>query len=138
MRQPIIWPIFSRKLPENEKNGPGLPLTTPLPSANAKVSSQVEHFHEQREHTCVSFFHSVHGGVSVPACTTDHITRGSLSKVVSAQRGLCPGWSVSRVVFVRVVSVQGVSVRGVWSLSRGESLCPGDLCQGDPPMITSG
>ena len=119
--------LFGQFFPENclkmKKNGPGRPLIPPQ-SANAKASSQVEHFHEQREHTCVSFCHSVHGGgVSVPACTTDHITRGSLSRVVSAQGGLCPGWSVSRVVFVQGVSVQGVSV-------QGESLCPGGSLSG--------
>ena len=35
---------------------------------------------------------SVHrGGVSVPACTTGHMTRGSLSRGVSTQGGLCQG-----------------------------------------------
>ena len=41
------------------------------------------------------------GGVSVPACTTGHMTRG----------GLCPGGSLSGGSLSRGVSVWGVSVR---------------------------
>ena len=61
---------------------------------------------------------SVHRGVgvSVPACTTGHMTGGSLftgvSGEVSVQRGLCPGGPLSR----------GVSVQG--------GLCLGGLCSG--------
>ena len=48
-------------------------------------------------------------------------TGGSSSWGVSVQDGLCPGGSISRMVFVQyVVSVQG------------------DLCQGDPRMVKSG
>ena len=72
---------------------------------------------------------SVHKGVSVPACPTGHMTRGSLfgglclggglcPGVVSVQRGLCPGGFLSKGL-----SVQGVSVQG--------GLCPrGGLCPG--------
>ena len=152
MHQPIIWPIFPRIRPENEKkNGPGRPLTPPPQSANAKASSQVEHFHEQREHTCVSFCHSVHNGRGSLCQHAPHITLPGV---------LCPGWSLSRGVWVqggdlgpggflsrgslsrgvsvRGVSVWGVSVQGVWSLSRGRVSVQGDLCQGDPRMVTSG
>ena len=87
---------------------------------------------------------SVHRvGVSVPACTTGHITEG-----VPVQRGLYPGGSLSRGVSVHGGSLsRGISVqRG--SLSRGglfpegslsrRDLFPeggslsGGLCQGDP------
>ena len=48
------------------------------------------------------------GGVSVPACTTGHMTRG-----VSVQGGgLCLGGSLSR----------GVSVQGGWGLCQGDPL----------------
>ena len=47
------------------------------------------------------------GGVSIPACTTGHMTRG-----VSVQGGLCPVG----------ISDQGIFVRG--------DLCPGGLCLG--------
>ena len=69
--------------------------------------------------------HSVHQGVSVPACTTGHMTGGSLS------RG-----SLSRGVSVQGVSVLGVSVWGVsvWGTSvQGDvqgGFCPGGLCPG--------
>ena len=58
------------------------------------------------------------GRVSVPACTTGHMTRG-----VSVQEGLCLGGSVWGGLCPGV-SVQGVSVQG--SLSRG-SLSRGSL-----------
>ena len=55
---------------------------------------------------------------------------------VSVQGGLCPGWSLSRVVSVQVVSVQ-VGLCPGWSLSRvfrlvsvQGGLCPGGLCPG--------
>ena len=74
---------------------------------------------------------SVHRGVSVPACTTDHMTRG-LCPGVSVQGSLSrmgslssPGWvSVQSKVgsLSRGVSVQGFSVQGC--------LCPGGLCPG--------
>ena len=76
-----------------------------------------------------SVFHSVHrwrgGGVSVPACTTGHMTWGlSLSRGVlfpagSLSGGLCPGGSLSGGSLSRRVSVQGVSVQG--------GLCPGGV-----------
>ena len=82
---------------------------------------------------------SVHRGVSVPACTTGHITRGSLSRGTSVQGslsrgslsreslgGLCLGVSVQEVS-VQGVSIQGVSVQG--SFSRG-SLSVGSLSRG--------
>ena len=68
---------------------------------------------------------SVHvgGGLSVPACTTGHMTRGfSVQGGVSvwgrgslSLGGLCPGWgqSLSQGVSVGRVSVQGISVQGV-------------------------
>ena len=46
----------------------------------------------------------------------------SLSRVVSVQGGLCPGWSLSRWSLSRLVSVQGGLYPG-WSLSR--VFCPG-------------
>ena len=74
---------------------------------------------------------SVHRGVSVPACTTGHMTggqgglcsggslsRGPLSRGVSVQGGLCPGGD----------SVQGVSVQG--GLYPGGSLSRGSLSRG--------
>ena len=75
---------------------------------------------------------SVHRGVSVPPCTTGHMTRGVSVQGVSVQGGLHPG-----------VSVQGVSIQGVLSpgesLSRSSlsggslsgSLCPGGFCPGE-------
>ena len=53
---------------------------------------------------------SVHGGVSVPACTTGHMT-GGLSREVSVQGGLClgglcPGGSVGGSLS-KGVSIQG-------------------------------
>ena len=103
-------------------------------------------------HLCVILFT---GGVSVPACTIGHMTRG----------GLCAGGFLSRGVSVQLSLSGGVSVQGVcvWgdlcpggSLSRGlcpvgslsigvtvlGGLCPGGslsnsgFCQGDPPTET--
>ena len=89
-------------------------------------------------HRCLS----VHGGgVFVPACTTGHMTRGSLSgvsvwgvgvSVPACTTGHMTRGSLSRGVFVQGVSVQGCLCQG--SLSRGVSLpgglCPGGLCWG--------
>ena len=72
---------------------------------------------------------SVHRGVSVPACTTGHMTGGSLSGGLSVQgeslsrAGLCPGGSLSGGGLCPggSLSVQGASLsRG--SLSREGSL----------------
>ena len=67
------------------------------------------------------------GGVSVPACTTGHMTRGgSPSMGVSVWEGLCP-----RGVLSRGVSVQGESLsRGVsvWGVSVQGGLCLGGFC----------
>ena len=106
----------------------------------------------------LSVSHSVHRGVSVPACTTCHMTRGysvqgslsrgSQSRVVSvwgslcpgvlchrslSRGGLCPGRSLSRGSLPRGVSVQGGLCPGGslsrGSLSRGISV-QGGLCAG--------
>ena len=73
--------------------------------------------------TCVK--NSVHRrwGVSVPACTTGHITRGrgSLSRG-SLSGGLCPGGSLSGGFSVPGVSVRGSLSGGGGSLSRGVSV----------------
>ena len=68
--------------------------------------------------------HSVQRGqVSVPACTTGHMTWGSLSS-----GGVFVQWgSLSRGTLSRWVSVQGGLCPG-GSLSGG--LCPGGLCPG--------
>ena len=74
-----------------------------------------------------SVFHSVHWwrGVSVPACTTGHMTWGlSLSRGVLFPAGSLSGGSLSRGISVWGVSVQGVSVQGV-SVQGG--LCPGGV-----------
>ena len=107
----------------------------------------------------LSVSHSVHRGVSVPACTMGHMTgglcpggvsvqgeslsRGSLCPGGSLSEGLCLGVSVwgslsggslSRGSLCRGVSIQGVSVEGV-SVQR--DLCPGGvsvrgvLCPGE-------
>ena len=52
------------------------------------------------------------GGVSVPACTTGHMTRGGLC---AGGGGLCPGRGVS-------AKGRGVSVQGGGSLFREGSL----------------
>ena len=52
--------------------------------------------------------HSVHGGVSIPACTTGRMKGGSLSRGVFVKGDLCPG-EVSvqgRGVFVRKTPLQ--------------------------------
>ena len=75
-------------------------------------------------------------GVSVPACTTGHMTKGSLSRGVCVQGvcvqgNLCPGGSLSiRSLSRGPLSRVGVYVQGE-SLSRG-SLSRGGLCHGDP------
>ena len=88
---------------------------------------------------------SVHREVSVPACTTGHMTRGSLSRGVSIQGGISvwgvsvQGVSVWRVsIWGRCLCPGGVSVKGMeglcpgdgGSLSRGMSLSRGRLCPG--------
>ena len=65
---------------------------------------------------------SVQGGLCPEGlCPGGSLSRGSLAGI------LCPGWCLSRRVFVQGVSVQGVS--GWGSLSRvvcvQEALCPG-------------
>ena len=88
-------------------------------------------------HLCVILFTR---GISVPTCTTGHMTRGSLSRGSLCGRSLSGG-SLSRGLYLGV-SVQGVSVCPGGSLSGMGSvqgaLCPGGLCQGDPRMITHG
>ena len=75
---------------------------------------------------------SVHSwGSSVPACTTGHMTRvslsrvslsrGSLSRGVTVQGGLCLGCLCPRGLCLGVLCPER-------SLSMG--LCPGDLCPG--------
>ena len=80
--------------------------------------------------------HSVHRGVSIPACTTGRMTggslsRGSLSRGVSVQGGLCPGGSLSRGVSVQGGSLsRGISVQGSLSpmgVSIKGALCPGGV-----------
>ena len=79
-------------------------------------------------HVC----HSVHGGVSVPACTTGHMTGRYLSRGVSVQgRG-----SLSEESLSMGVSVWGVSIYG--GLCPGGSLSGGSLPERDPPTVTSG
>ena len=89
-------------------------------------------YHPQRSCGKVMFLHlSVilfTGGMSVPACITGHMTRGSLS-----------GGSLSRGVFVW----GSLSRRGLWpggSLSRGSlsrGLCPGGSLLGRPPWTVT-
>ena len=61
---------------------------------------------------------SVHSRVSVPACTTGHMTRG-----VSVLGGLCPGGTLSRGSLSRGASLSGdLCPGGMGSLSRGVSV----------------
>ena len=96
-------------------------------------------------HLCVILF----TGVSVPACTTGHMTRGVSVQEESLLEGvsLSGGWvsvqgvsvqweSLSRRVSVQRGSLCGVSVLGSLSegsLSRGGSLCPGGSLLRRPP-----
>ena len=77
---------------------------------------------------------SVHRGVSVPACTSGHMTKGVSVQGgpiwgVSVQESLCPGISIWGSLS-RGVSFQGEG----GSLSKGSlypgGLCPGGLCLG--------
>ena len=73
---------------------------------------------------------SVHRGVSAPACTSCHMTKGVSVQGgpiwgVSVQESLCPGVSLSGGSLSRGVSVQGEG----GSLSRG-SLSRGSLSRG--------
>ena len=85
--------------------------------------------------------HSVHRGVSVPACTVGHMTLGvSVQRVsvwgglclrVSVWGGFCPGKSLSGGLCTGGLCVGG-SLFGV-SVHRGlclGCLCPGGLCVG--------
>ena len=74
--------------------------------------------------------HSVHrGDLSVPVCTTGHMTRGSLYGRRSLWRvsvgGLCSGGPLSRVISVREVS-RGVSVQEGVSVQKGVSVLYGN------------
>ena len=74
------------------------------------------------------------GGVSVPGCTTGHMTRGCLSGGSLSKGGLCPRGSVQGGVSVhgdlckRGYLSGGVSVWG--GLCLGGSLSGGSLCRG--------
>ena len=93
-------------------------------------------FYHPQGNVFTSVCHSVHRGVSVPACTTGHIIGGLCPGGSLSGEGLCLG----RVSVQRGVSVQGSLSGGlcpgvsVWgSLSRGSlsgGLSPGGLCLG--------
>ena len=68
---------------------------------------------------------SVHRGVSVPACTSGHMTKG-----VSVQGGLYLGGLCSGESLSRGISIWGVSVQGSLCLGEGGSLSRGSLSRG--------
>ena len=81
-------------------------------------------------HLCVILFTGGGmGGVSVPTCTTDHITRGGSLSRESLSGGLCPGASLSRGSMS-----EGLCPGG--SLSRGS--LSGGVCQEDLPPVWYG
>ena len=67
------------------------------------------------------------GGVSVPGCTTSHMTRGSLSGGSLSKGDLCPGGSVQGGSLSMGISVYGGICLG--GLCPGGSLS-GGLCLG--------
>ena len=99
--------IFARKLHKNERiwtpRGGRASLAPPLdPPMEYRLKFEMSNYRPQRSCGKVRFLILFTGGISVPACTTGHMTTGFLS---------------------RGVSVWVVSVQVSWcSLSRGVSV----------------
>ena len=74
------------------------------------------------------------GLVSVPGCTTGHMTRGCLSGGSLSMGDLCPGGSVQGGSLSMGISVHGGICLGGLCLG---GLCPGVLCPGGPCLGVS-
>ena len=87
---------------------------------------------QQRSHVFTGVCDFVHRGVSVPACTTGHMTGGSLSSREVSVRGVSVWGSLSGRGCLCLAG--GVSVWGSLSgsLCSGGSLSRGGLCLGGP------